>query len=72
MKLVVLDADREILTIEDVAAILGLHEQTIAAMAQCGELPAFQVWGQWRIRRKDFDKWMADESAVDVPPSEDG
>jgi len=48
-----------ILTIKDVASILKLAEKTVYSMAQEGELPAFKVRGQWRIRRADFEKWIA-------------
>lgn len=48
----------EVLTIKDVAAILKMAEKTVYSMAQAGELPAFKIRGQWRIRRKDFDEWV--------------
>jgi excisionase family DNA binding protein len=49
----------EILTIREVAALLKLAEKTVYSMAQDGELPAFKVRGQWRIRQVDFDQWIA-------------
>ncbi len=48
----------EILTIRDVAALLKLADKTVYSMAQRGELPAFKVRGQWRIRRVDLDRWV--------------
>jgi excisionase family DNA binding protein len=48
-----------LLTIKDIATILKLAEKTVYSMAQAGELPAFKVRGQWRMRRVDFDRWMA-------------
>ena len=48
----------EILTIKEVAALLKLAEKTIYSMAQKGELPAFKVRGQWRIRRWELDRWI--------------
>jgi excisionase family DNA binding protein len=48
-----------VLTIKDIATILKLAEKTVYSMAQNGELPAFKVRGQWRMRRVDFDRWMA-------------
>ena len=47
-----------VLTIKEIAEILKLAEKTVYSMAQDGELPAFKVRGQWRIRRVDFDGWM--------------
>ena len=57
----------QVLTIKDIAAILNLAEKTVYSMAQDGELPAFKVRGQWRIRRVDFDKWMAIQAQAVTP-----
>ena len=57
-------SEDQILTIKDVAAILKLAEKTVYSMAQDGELPAFKVRGQWRIRRIDFDRWIAKQAAA--------
>jgi excisionase family DNA binding protein len=57
-----------VLTIKEVAGILKLAEKTVYSMAHDGELPAFKVRGQWRIRKVDFEKWMADQAAA---PSSD-
>jgi len=57
-------SEDQILTIKDVAAILKLAEKTVYSMAQDGELPAFKVRGQWRIRRIDFDRWIARQAAA--------
>jgi excisionase family DNA binding protein len=52
----------EVLTVKDVAVILKLAEKTVYAMANGGELPAFKVRGQWRIRKVDFDRWMEEQA----------
>ena len=52
----------EVLTVKEVAGLLKLAEKTVYSMAQKGELPAFKVRDQWRIRRADFDAWMEDQS----------
>jgi excisionase family DNA binding protein len=49
----------QFLTIKDISVILKLAEKTVYSMAQDRELPAFKVRGQWRMRRVDFDKWIA-------------
>ncbi len=56
-----------IMTIREVAQALKLAEKTVYAMATGGELPAFKVRGQWRVRRVDFDGWLARQVAA--PPS---
>ena len=48
----------EVLTIKEVAALLKLAEKTVYAMAQAGEIPAFKIRGQWRIRRTELDQWI--------------
>jgi len=52
----------EVLTIKEVAVLLKLASKTVYSMAQRGELPAFKVRGQWRIRRADFEAWMEQQS----------
>ena len=51
----------EVLTIKEVAALLKLAEKTVYSMAQRGELPAFKVRGQWRIRRTELDRWIDEQ-----------
>ena len=48
----------EVLTIKEIAEFLKLAEKTVYSMAQRGELPAFKVRGQWRIRRADLERWI--------------
>ena len=47
------------MTIGDVAKQLGLPEERLLAMAESGNLPATRTGEQWRIRRVDFEKWVA-------------
>lgn len=61
----------EVLTIKEVAALLKLAEKTVYSMAQRGELPAFKVRGQWRIRRLDFDSWMSQQAQAARDKGED-
>ena len=60
-------SEEQVLTIKDVAVILKLAEKTVYSMAQLGELPTFEVRGQWRIRKIDFDDWMARQAASAKP-----
>jgi excisionase family DNA binding protein len=50
------------MTIRDVAEALKLAEKTVYAMANEGEIPAFKIRGQWRIRRTDLDRWLDAQS----------
>ena len=51
-----------VLTIKEVAVLLKLADKTVYSMAQQGELQAFKVRGQWRIRQIDFDRWLANRA----------
>ncbi len=53
----------EVLTVKE-AALLKLAEKTVYSMAQRGEIPAFKIRGQWRIRKLDYDKWMAKQAGA--------
>jgi len=63
------------MTIREVADALKVAEKTVYAMATAGEIPAFRVRSQWRIRRIDFEAWLAKQlgheprSAGETPQS---
>jgi excisionase family DNA binding protein len=48
----------EVLTLKEVVALLKLAEKTVYAVAAAGEIPAFKIRGQWRIKRTELDQWM--------------
>ncbi len=50
--------DVEFLTLKEVAELLRIAEKTAYTLAQTGDLPAFKVGGQWRLRRTDLDAWI--------------
>ena len=52
----------EILTVQEVAALLKVADKTVYTMAQKGEIPAFKVRGQWRFRRTDIDTWIEQQT----------
>lgn len=54
----------EILTVQEVAALLKVADKTVYTMAQRGEMPAFKVRGQWRFRRADIDAWIQTQTAA--------
>jgi excisionase family DNA binding protein len=65
----------EVLTIKEVAALLKLAEKTVYAMAQAGEIPAFKIRGQWRIKRTELDQWIDAQprgGSADASPDEPG
>jgi excisionase family DNA binding protein len=48
----------EYLKVEEGAARLKLKEKTIRDWILRGELPAYKLGKEWRIRRDDFDQAM--------------
>ena len=58
----------DILTIHDVAERLRLAERTVYAMVQAGELPAFKIRNQWRLRRTAFEAWLDSVAGEGVSP----
>lgn len=48
----------EILTAEEIAEILRLPTETVLSMISAGELPGFEIRGQWRMRHVDFARWL--------------
>lgn len=44
--------------------MLKVAEKAVHTMAQMGELPAFEVRGQWRFKRDDVDAWIEQQKAA--------
>jgi len=56
----------EIMTIEEVARYLSLHELTVRRLAREGEIPAFKVGRQWRVKKELLDRWIEQEVARNI------
>ena len=56
------DDPDQIMTIEQVARYLSLHELTVRRLAREGEIPAFKVGRQWRIKKALLDRWIEREA----------
>ena len=54
------DIEGEILTLEEVATYLKAGKRTVYRLAQEGAIPAFKLGGNWRFRRAELDRWIAD------------
>ncbi len=48
----------ELLTLPQVAKMLGLAERTIYVWSQEGRLPAFKLGSSWRYRQEEIDEWL--------------
>lgn len=51
----------QIMTIEEVARYLSLHELTVRRLAREGEIPAFKIGRQWRVKKALLDRWIERE-----------
>jgi excisionase family DNA binding protein len=60
-----------LLDAKSVAAILGVHQNTVLKLARSGNLPGFRLGRYWRFRRSDIADWVAkrlpDERFADYP-----
>ena len=50
--------ETEIMTVGEVADYLKIHYITVYRFIEAG-LPAFRLGSDWRFRRADLDKWIA-------------
>jgi len=57
------DDPDQIMTIEQVARYLSLHELTVRRLAREGEIPAFKVGRQWRVKKALLDRWIEREAS---------
>ena len=64
--------NEEVLTLKEVATLLKIAERTAYMMVQRGDLPGFNVGGQWRFKRVDIDAWMEAQKRVARPRPERG
>ena len=58
-----------IMSIEEVAGYLDLHPLTVRRLARDGEIPAFKVGRQWRVKRALLDRWIEESSAKNTRSS---
>ena len=62
--------EKEILTIEDLAAYLRLKPQTIYKWAQGNRIPAAKLGKEWRFRRSIIDRWLDEQMLAGNPEFE--
>ena len=49
----------EYLTPREVMELLAIGKNTFYKIVQSGQLPAFRIGRQWRVRRVDIELWAA-------------
>ena len=55
-----------LMTIDEVAAYLQFHPLTVRRLARDGEIPAFKIGRQWRVKRELLDRWIERKSVENV------
>jgi excisionase family DNA binding protein len=54
----VVGTQHSVMTARETANYLRMTTATVEAMAQAGELPAFQLDGKWRFPKQGIDEWI--------------
>lgn len=54
--------EQELLTVTELARYLKVRPWTIYNKANSGQLPAVRMFGRWRFRKDDIDKWLNSNS----------
>jgi excisionase family DNA binding protein len=66
-------AGTDLLTVQEVAALLRVHHLTVRRKIRSGELPAYRLGtdphSELRIRREDLNQWLFGEPEGE-PPSD--
>jgi excisionase family DNA binding protein len=57
----------EMLTVDDVARLVGLTSYTVRAAIRDGELRAAKLRGRWRVQRDDLAAWIDAGQAAALP-----
>lgn len=59
----------QLLTLEEVAALLQVHPRTVRRAISAGRLRACQVAerGTWRVRPADLDAWLEERATPRAP-----
>ena len=53
----------DVMSLREVSDYLGCSKGIVYRLVKHGEFPAFRLGGNWRFRRSDIDKWIAQQRA---------
>ena len=54
-------ADRELMTIEEVADYLRVKKRTVYEWVKNRKIPAIKTVGQWRFKEVQIDTWLENQ-----------
>jgi len=52
------------MTVEELASYLKLKPRTLYPKFRAGQMPAIKIFGQWRFKKSDIDKWLSENTKV--------
>lgn len=52
--------ERKTYTVKEMAAMLGVDEQTVRKLLRLGQMPGAKLGGIWLSKKTVFDNWMKD------------
>ena len=61
-----MESGNEILTIKEVCDLLQIHSTTLYKLSRQGKIPSFKIGADWRFRRDEIERWVAEKSMDNV------
>ena len=58
-------------SVEEIAAYLGINQDTVYKWITRKQLPAHKVGRLWRFRREEVDAWVLQQDAPETTPNVD-
>lgn len=62
----------KLLTTEEVAEILGMHEESVRRLCRQGKIPCKKVLGRWKVDQSDLEKWIEEQQWTKNKPCKCG
>lgn len=63
-----MDKEQTIITVEELAALLGVHRITVYRHLKESKLPGFKIGRVWRFNREEISNWIAQQHLKDGQP----
>lgn len=60
-----MDKEQTIITVEELAALLGVHRITVYRHLKESKLPGFKIGRVWRFNREEISSWIAQQHLKD-------
>lgn len=62
----------EIITVKELANYLKIAEKTAYRLVLDKKIPGFKVGGAWRLRKKEIDEWIENQTKSDISQKSGG